>query len=787
MMENNSNRNATPNSEIIDLREILFKYLRKWYWFVISVVVCFCVAYLYLKATNEQYEVQSTILLRKDANSGGLLDMSMLEGFGMSGSSKEVEDEIQVLSSKSIMTNVINTLGIETEYYLKSGLRYVELYPTTPIRLIVPDSFNDTVKQAVELKLKRTKKGYQVKLKIGKQKESYQIPDLNTTFDTPVGVLKFQQISQIKVGESFKVVTYPIRQLTEMYCSSVSVSAVNKKSNAIKVSTVSPSIKKSETIINKLIELYNLDAVIDKNMIASNTAVFVDERLKLIGKELLDVEMNAESYKRDKGLTDISSEAQIFLKSASEYDAKIAEIETQLKLVTYIETHVKDSKNQYSLVPANLGIQDKSLLEFLQEYNKALLERMKIMRTTNDQNPVITQMEQQLKELRTNIILSIASIKDGFKIAKKDLMGKDAQFASKIKDVPTQEREYIEIKRQQEIKSKLYLFLLQKREENELSLASTAPSAKTVDSAYVSLSPVAPKRMIVLLMSLIIGIAIPMIVIYVLDMFNNKINDRKEFKRLINVPFLGSIGFNKESEVVIVREGSTTPIVEMFRIIRTNMQFMLAGKENPVILVTSSISGEGKSFIAINMAMSLALMKKKVILVGLDIRSPMLGEYMHLSKDRGVTMFISDDSYKVNDVIVSSNLHPFLDVIPAGPVPPNPAELIMSKRLDELFAELKNRYDYIVVDSAPVGLVSDTYLLNRFVDNCLYVARQNYSPRDVSGLINEIYDNKKLNNVAAILNGTDESSEYGYGYGYGKRHNQSMAEKLSMTRKFRNK
>jgi len=768
-MENNIPNLNNSNFDNISIREILIKYLLKWHWFLISVIICIAVAYYYLKITNEQFQVQSTILIRKNKSTSGLLDMSMLDGFGggMSGSSKEVEDEIQVLSSKTLMTNVIKSLAIETEYYEKTKFKYNEIYPLTPLKLITPLQFNDTVKNTAEFKLERKEDGYQIDFKYGKLSERYKINDLNQSINTPAGVFKFQQIFPLKKGETIKIKSNPLRNLTENYCLSVRIVSVNKKSNAINVSTISACPKKAEVVLDKLIELYNQDAVIDKNLIATSTAAFVEERIKLIGSELLGVEKDVENYKKKNKLTDITTDAEIFLKSASVYDTKLAELETQLNLVSYIEAYVKDNKHQYDLVPANLGIEDKSLLLLMQEYNRALLERLKVMRTTNDKNPVLMQMEQQLKQLRTSITVSIVSIKDGLKIAKNDVLGKTSQFSSRINGVPTQERELTEIIRQKEIKSKLYLFLLQKREENELSLSSTIPSAKTLDSAYTSLTPNSPRKMMILLLALLIGVLIPLVFIYVIDVLNNKILNSKELKRLVKVPYLGSIGIKKEADVVVVREGNTTPIVEMFRIIRTNLQFMLAGKEKPVILITSSISGEGKSFTSINIAMSIALMKKKVVLVGLDIRSPMLGSYLHLTKEKGITMYIADETNNVNDIIMPSNLHPYLDVIPAGPVPPNPAELIMNHRLDELFVQLREMYDYIIVDSAPIGLVSDTYLINRLVDNCIYVARQNYTPREACSLINDIYEQKRLNGMAVVLNGTNESSEYGYGYGYG--------------------
>jgi len=789
-MENNTANQNASNNEVFNLREILLKYLHRWYWFLVSVVLCFGIAFFYLKTTNTQYQVQTTILLRKDASTSGLLDMSALEGMGISSSSsKEVEDEIQVLTSKSIMRNVIESLGMETEYFVQSGLKFEEMYPKIPLKLIVPFSFNDSIKNMVLLELERTDKGYEIEFSTTDISEVYLVTDLNKSFNTPAGILKLQLNSPISKGVKYKIVSHPLRNLTERYCSSVKVGAVNKKSNAITISVISENSKKAEVVLNKLTELYNQDAIIDKNMIASNTADFIEDRLKLISTELLDVEMNVESYKKENQLTDITSEADIFLRSSSEYDKKLAEIETQLNLVGYIETYVKDNRNQYNLVPANLGLEDQSLLDLMQEYNKALLERMKLMRTTNEANPVLMQMEQQLKQTRSSIITSIGSIKDGLKISKRDALGKNQQFTSKIKAVPTQERQFLEIKRQQEIKSNLYLFLLQKREENALSLASTIPSAKTVDYAFTSIIPVSPKRMIIFLLALMLGIVFPIIIIYLMDLLNNKILDKKEYQKLVRVPFLGSICLSKETNLIVVRDGKTTPIVEMFRLVRTNLQFMLTGKDSPVILITSSISGEGKTFTAINMAMSFALMKKKVVLVGLDIRNPMLGEYLNISKANGITMYLSDLHYKLSDIIMPSDLHPYLSIIPAGPVPPNPAELLMSDRLDELIADLRKEFDYIVIDTAPLGVVSDTYLLNRLADNSIYVSRQNYTPRDACNLINDIYENKRLNNMAVVLNGTDEASSYGYGYAnrYMYRNAAKYTDKSVASKKLRNK
>ncbi len=755
------------NPEIINLRELFLKYLRKWYWFVISVALCLVAGFIYLKTANTQYKVQTTILLRQDKGASALSEMALLQSMGLSGTSKEVEDEIQVLTSKTILKNVILELGVENEVYVKEGLRYTDAYPDQPIVATLPASFKDQIKGMVELRVSPSRNGFKVKFESPTHSETYKIKSLNEPLKTPEGVIILNKGQKFAADGVYKLKFYPIKQITEAYAQKINIGAVNKKSNAISISTVSDNTVKASDMLNKLVELYNLDAVIDKNMIASNTKQFVDERLELIQKELLEVEINVENYKRNNNLTDISSEAEIFLKSSSEYNKKLAEIETQLNLTSYIETHVKDPKNQFSLVPANLGIEDKSLLELIKVYNEALLERMKLLRTVNTENPVITQLEMQLKTLRMSIVTSIESVKDGLKIARNDVLGKESQFTRKIKEVPTQERQYIEIKRQQEIKQNLYLFLLEKREENALSLASTTPSAKTVDAAYASTTPESPKTLIIIALMFIIGLVIPVAVIYILDLFNNKISDKKEFVKSTKAPFLGTIGISKDPERIVVREGNTTPIAEMFRMIRTNIQFILGGVKSPVILITSSVGGEGKSFTAMNLAMSFAMTNKKVILVGLDIRKPMLGEYMHISKSNGVTMYISDTSHTVSDVIIPSGIHKSLDVIPAGPIPPNPAELLMNSRLDDLIAELRKRYDYVIIDSAPVGVVSDTYLLNRFIDSAVYVSRQHYTPKAVTELINEIYDHQKLKNFGLVLNGVDEATGYGYGYGYG--------------------
>jgi len=576
-------------------------------------------ATLYLCVANKKYKVEATILLRQNNSGPALLDKSLID-LGMGVTNKDVEDEMQLLGSQTIIRNVILDLNIQTEYFQKEGWRYVELYPIIPIQLQVPVQFNDTAKYRAVFKINRSEKGYTIRFNYDAISGEYQLASLSEPIRTPVGEFKFKQILPLKGGTTYKIVSYPIRNLIENYCEDIKVSAVLKRSNAISVSTNSACVKKSQAFLDRLIERYNQHDVDDKNKLAKVTAYFIDERLKLIGGELQKV-------------------------------------------------------------------------------------------------------EAELKKNKTNV----------------DLL------------------------RQQKVKQTLYLFVLQKREENELSMATAIPTSKSIDHAFVSVEPVSPKVVLVLLLAFVLSLGVPILIFYIMDALNDKIIGKTELQKLLKVPYLGSIVKNKDADKRVLADDKNSPVAEMFRSIRTHLQFTLEGTTSPVILVTSTIAGEGKTFTAINMALSFAMMKKKVVLVDLDLRNPMIDEYLHLAKDKGVSLFLSDTAKDLSDIILPSGIHSCLSVIPAGSVLSNPDEFLMSSRLNDLIGKLKEEFDYIIFDSAPVGVVSDTYLLNRVVDNCIYVVRQNFTPRDACGLINQIYAEGKLNKMSIILNGTNEGSGVGYG------------------------
>lgn len=756
-------------TESINIREILFKYLRKWYWFAISLFAFVFIAFFYLQTTNNKYSVETSILLRSNKSKGllGGDQSAIFESLGFASmGNKQIDDEIQVLRSKEIMKNVILSMEINTEYYKKNRLRYVELYPSSPLKLVVDPSITDTLTQELHMNVKYSSRGYRVKYEYGKIKETIQLKDLSKPFATKIGNLSLKQEGELHKNDVFRIIHYPIQNIVEKHAENIKVMEVNKRANAIKITTDAANTTKAIDMLNKLIEFYNLDAVVDKNLFATNTGRFIDERLDLIQKQLFESELEVEAYKRKYNLTDIQTEVELLLETNVEYQKEIEKIENQINVIEFIQEHLSKG-DQSTTIPMNLGLESEALAQMVYEYNEAVMMRIKLERTSLPTNPSLQMSKQQIDALRASILESVASMKQSLQITRSGLKKKDELYFSKIENIPTYEREFTEIVRQQKLKNALYMFLMEKREENAMTLASAVPSAKILDQPNASILPVSPKRMIILGFALIFGLALPFFVLHIYDLINNKITDKRELLKLIDAPYLGSIMNVKDQEKIQVREGVTTPIVELFRLIRTNLQFMVGAKKSPVILVTSSIGGEGKSFISINLAMTFALVHKKVVLVGLDIRKPMLTEYMHIAKNSGVSMYLADESYKVSDVLLPSGIHPSLFVVPAGPVPPNPGELLMSERLDQLFVELKKEFDIIIVDSAPIGKVSDTYLLNRVVDNTVYISRQEYTPRDVTELINDIYENKKLNNMGVVLNGVNHSSSSGYGYGYG--------------------
>ena len=754
----------------VDIRAWIIRILKNWYWFVLSCAFFGAVGLYTYFSTTKKFVVDASIMLRSDDEA--LPKFELVTSMMGMGGTKSTEDEVELLTSRDILGPVVKELDLQTEYRKYDALKWVGQYPSHDLTVVYPPLYTDTVTRSVNIDIKVRKNDYVVKVKYGRWTRSrHKVKDLTTPFETCIGMLSFaiNKPEEVEVGDQYHMRTLPMLPLIGSYKKNIIAAPVRKESNIITISTTTDMPTRGRDFIRKQIEYYNMDAVLDKNIMASNTAAFIEERLRLIEQELAVAEKDVAQYKQRYDIVDLESEAILALQEGAEYKKQVAEIETQLNLVGYIAEYVSDETKKNNLIPANIGVEDIALISLISEYNQLMLDRMRVRRTASDSNPVLNQMESQLTAMRENIITTISSLTSTLTIAKQDIERRQGTINTQRNNLPDQEQEFIEVMRNKVLKEELYLFLYKQREENALTLASTVTPAKVVNTPQMNPTPVAPRLSIIGLFCLILGVMLPLAVMIMYDIMNNRISDEaRELERRLKIPLGGSLVKNHHGGHIAVREGENSVSAELFRTLRTNLRFMQPKDVKcPVLLVTSSVNGEGKSYVATNLAISMTLLGKRVALVGLDIRKPMLANYMELSDQGCLTSYIAEDSYTVDDLILPSGIAN-LDVLPSGVVPPNPSELLQSEKLDQLFVELRQRYDYVIVDSAPVALVGDSYLLHRLVDMTLYVTRANYTPCELIEFINQTHMQQRLPKMVAVFNGVDAKKiGYGYGYGYG--------------------
>ena len=555
------------------------------------------------------------------------------------------------------------------------------------------------------------------------------------------------------------------------YCNSLSIAPTSKTTSVAVISLKNSSLQRGQDFINQLLEMYNRNTNNDKNEIAQKTAEFIDERIDIISKELGSTEANLESFKRDAGITDLTSEAQIALAGNAEYEKKSVENRTQISLVNDLRKYLRG--NEYEVLPSNVGLQDAALIGAIERYNEMLMERKRLLRTSTESNPTIVNLDTSIRAMKANVQATLEGTLQGLMITKESLDREASRYSRRISNAPGQERAYVSIARQQEIKAGLYLMLLQKREENAIALAATANNAKIIDEAIADDIPVSPKRSMIYLIALILGVGIPVGIIYLIELTKFKIEGRADVEKLTSVPVVGDIPLtdekNDKNGSIAVFENKNNLMSETFRNIRTNLQFML-DNDQKVILVTSTVSGEGKSFVSSNLAISLSLLGKKVVIVGLDIRKPGLNKVFQLSnKERGITQYLSNPETDLMELVQPSDVNKNLFILPGGTVPPNPTELLARNGLDRAIETLKKNFDYVILDTAPIGMVTDTLLIGRVADLSVYVCRADYTHKAEYTLINELSFEKKLPNLCTVINGVDlKKRKYGYYYGYGK-------------------
>ena len=782
MKENSYENNMNElDEEKVNYQELLFRYVIHWPWFVASVLICLIGAWGYLYFQIPVYQVSASIII-KDDKKGGNSGSADLENLGLGGvitSAQSIDNEIEVLRSKTILKEVVNSLELYITYYDEDEFPRQEMYKTSPVVVNLTAQEADKLSNAALIDMKLASDGgLDVNLKVGLNEYNKRFDKLPAVFPTNVGTFGFtlrdslsngQVEGQKEVRHISAVVSQPFG-VAKGYQWALTIAPTSKATSVATVSLINTNIQRGQDFINKLMEMYNRNTNNDKNEVAEKTREFINERIKIIDEELGNTEEKLETFKRNAGLTDISSDAQLAVSGNAEYEKKRVENGTQINLVRDLAKYINNPLNEYEVLPSNIGLTDNGLTTQLERYNELVIERKRLLRTSTENNPMIINLDMSIRAMKANVKAAIDGTLQGLLIVKADLDREASRFSRRISDAPGQERQYVSIARQQEIKAGLYLMLLQKREENAIMLAATANNAKIIDEPVAEGGPVSPKPKMIYMIALVLGVGLPVGIIFLTSFTKFKIEGRGDVEKLTRLPIVGDVPLTGEKNgSIAVFENQNNLMSETFRNVRTNLQFML-GNGQKVILVTSTVSGEGKSFISVNLAISLSLLGKKVVIVGLDIRKPGLNKVFNISrKEQGITQYLSNPEKNLMDLVQASDVSKSLYILPGGTVPPNPTELLARDGLDKAIETLKKNFDYVILDTAPVGMVTDTLLIGRVADLSVYVCRADYTRKAEFTLINELAENNKLPNLCTVINGLDfQKKKYGYYYGYGK-------------------
>jgi len=768
-MENNMMHEDQESD--FQIKEELAKYLIHWKWFVLSVSVLLFASFIKLRYTIPLYRSSNSILL-KEQNSGGILsDLASASTMGYGRDYNYVDNEILVLESRSITECTVKKMDLNISYVVKGKVLDSDLYSKSPVKAVFQNKSFDFYEKGMEFLFTAVSDNKFV-LKsnlILSQKMEFGFGE---SIHTKYGDLVIQRVKGadgklLKVGgdNEIHIIVSPLESVVGSLKGRLSVAPAQKWGSVLEMAITDQVPDRAADYLNTLVECYNENAIRDKNYIIDNTSKFIADRLELITEELGGVEKEVEEFKRSNQLIDVESQASNYISGVADYNKKIVEIEAQQELLISVIDFIKKSDNS-SLLPSNLTVGEAS--DLIGSYNDLVLSRNSLLKTATLTNPTIVKIDQQIASLKTNIKGSLKNMQATLNVQKRNLINQEGLMNAKIEKIPTQERQFKVIARQQKVKEELYLYLLQKREEMAITLSATEPNAKVIEAARPIYNPISPNANMIYMGALVLGLLIPVGIIFLADFLDNKVKSRLDIERKTIIPFIGDVP-RSESPNEIIQSDSRTSSAEALRIVRTNLAFMLSkAKEGlaKTIFFTSTFSNEGKTFISANLAATFALSGKKVLLIGMDIRSPKLDEYFNLN-EKGLTNYLTSKDLRVEDLIVKQNGHENFDILPAGIIPPNPAELLMSEKLETLFETLKKQYDYILVDTAPVSLVADTLLIAKYADCFVYVMRANFLEKRMLSIPNTLYKENKLPNMCLLLNDTDSTKGYGYGYGYG--------------------
>ncbi|MDT0556651.1 GumC family protein [Patiriisocius hiemis] len=754
------------------LKEQVGRYTRYWPWFILTMLFAVIAAFTFLRYSTAIYESETTILIKDEQNSS-LSELAAFQDLGLAGglNSASFENEIQILKSKSLIERVVERLDLNIRYFKDGNVKDSELFDNKPFSVNILTPNNEISYPIKEFFVQLLPDESFAIFSENQEKANYKYGDIiKMPFGDIIINKELVDNNRFKENDTYRIKVQNLENLVISLRNTISVSRVSKFASVLKISLATPTPEKSEAILNALVILYNEDAVNDRNLVSNNTANFIEKRLAIITKELDSVESDKVIFKEDQNLTNIEAEGQLFIENLSEFNKKRAEVDTQIQLVNSVKSYMQ-SADTYALLPSNIGIKEVQLASLIENYNTLLLQRQKLLSSSTEANPVVQTLNSQVAELRNTITKNLTSLEQSLAIQSRKLNTQGGQINSEISEIPSLEKGLRDIIRQQEIKETLYLYLLQKREETAISLAVTTPKAKIIDTAYTKVAPVFPKKLLIYGISLVLGFIFPIGVIYGKDLFNTKVSNRKDITNVIpSFSIIGEIPRLKKGDSELVGVNDRSMLAEAFRILRTNLQYLFVNKPEgkKKIFVTSTIKGEGKTFVAFNLALTLALTGKKVVLVGADIRNPQLHRYIKnkTTSHKGLTEYIVDDSITANSLTIKSESYDNLDIILSGTIPPNPAELLMQDRTSQFFNELNDSYDYIIVDTAPSMLVTDTLLINKLADITLYVFRAGYTDKDLLEYCKDVTSQGKLTNVSGVLNNVDINN-FGYGNKYG--------------------